>query len=402
MTTATGDVVYNFAATANQNPWALADGGGGDPFAVRNGMTAIIDSNALKSDYNNNGFVCYVAQAVDQAAFEVKGETLKSSGSFGDQVGVGSISSTGNGYIVYINGSQLRFYKVTAFALSQLDSTETTAHSALDVISLEYAFSAGTVTLNFKLNGSTTVSRTDTTSVYNGDQQPCWFFNFDDSNGGGFRSIAIDGLSAAGVTIDSTPTDIRIAESRTIRVTAPTTAMTTGNTTVKINSSGNSAITPSAVTNISGLTYDVVYTVPDEYAGLPYSATGYGIIVATTDGSVTSANVPFLTVTGNDYVTLTDVSATDIESSPALEVLDQVEWTNAAVIDIDSEGKVTSSEASATFEFRVWDHDDSTWGDWSEATFGDAEPSDGGGITSAGLTSAGITSAGLTRSGLSS
>ncbi len=113
-----------------------------------------------------------------------------------------------------------------------------------------------------------------------------------------------------------------------------------------------------------------MFTVTDEYAGLPYSATGYGIIVATTDGSVTSANVPFLTVTGNDYVTLTDVSATDIESSPALEVDDQIEWTNAAVITIDAEGKVTSSEASATFEFRVWDHDDSTWGDWAEQTWG--------------------------------
>jgi hypothetical protein len=176
--------------------------------------------------------------------------------------------------------------------------------------------------------------------------------------------------AGASVTIDSTPTDIRIAESRTIRVTAPTTAMTAGNTSVKIDDVGNAAITPSAVTNISGLTYDVVFTVTDEYAGLPYSAAGYGIIVTTTDGSVTSSNVPFLPDTGNDYVTLTDVSATDIESSPALEVADQVEWTNAAVIDIDSEGKVTSSEASATFEFRVWDHDDSTWGDWAEATWG--------------------------------
>lgn len=223
-----------------------------------------------------------------------------------------------------------------------------------------------------------------------------------DGNWFGAQEFYWSAESGSAVTIDDEPTDVRVTESRTIRVTAPTTAMTAGNTTVKINSSGNSAITPSAVTNISGLTYDVVFTVTDEYAGLPYSATGYGIIVATADGSVTSSNVPFLPDTGNDYVTLTDVSATDIESSPALEVADQVEWTNAAVIDIDSEGKVTSSEASATFEFRVWDHDDSTWGDWSEATFGDAEPSDGGGITSAGLTSAGITSAGLTRSGLSS
>lgn len=402
MTTATGEVAYDFSSSADENPWALADGGGGDPFVVRNGMTARIITNALRSNFNSNGYCCYVGQAIDQNDFEVKGETLQGGGSFGDQVGVGAINSSGNGYILWINGNLWRIYQIDAFVIGD-GVNLSLSHNALDVISLQYSYSGGTATLTAKQNGSTVgLSTADSTSPYQGDLEPCWFFNFDNSNAGGFKSIAIDGLSAAGVTIDSTPTDNRVTESRTIRVTAPTTAMTTGNTTVKINSSGNSAITPSAVTNISGLTYDVVYTVPDEYAGLPYSATGYGIIVATTDGSVTSANVPFLTVTGNDYVTLTDVSATDIESSPALEVADQVEWTNAAVIDIDSEGKVTSSEASATFEFRVWDHDDSTWGDWSEATFGDAEPSDGGGITSAGLTSAGITSAGLTRSGLSS
>lgn len=129
---------------------------------------------------------------------------------------------------------------------------------------------------------------------------------------------------------------------------------------------------------MSGLTVDIAFTVTDEYAGLPYSATGYPIIVTTTDGSVTSANVDFLPVTGNGYVVLTDVSDTDIESSPALEVDDQTEWTNSAVITIDAEGKVSSTEESATFEFRVWDHNDSTWGDWAEVVFGEGG---GGGST---------------------
>lgn len=400
MATATGEVAYNFASSSDENPWTLADGGGGDPFVVRNGMTARIITNALRSDFNSNGYCCYVAQAIDQNDFEVKGETLQSSGEWGDQVGVGAINSSGNGYILWINGNLWRIYQIDAFVIG--DGTNLNlSHTALDVISLQYSYSGGTATLTAKQNGSAVgLSVVDSTSPYNGDLQPCWFFNFDNSNAGGFKSIAFDGLAVAGVTIDSTPADIRVGESRTARATPPTTAITTGNTSIYINADTNAAITLSSVTTVSGLTVDIVFTVPDEYAGLPYSATGYAIIVSTVDGDATSANVPYLPVTGNDYVTLTDVSATDIESSPALEVDDQIEWTNAAVITIDSEGKVASTEDSTTFEFRVWDHNDSTWGDWAEVVFG------GGGstgvLTASSLTTSGLTVAGLTRSGLSS
>jgi len=189
----------------------------------------------------------------------------------------------------------------------------------------------------------------------------------------GYLSGAVLTEIVASVSIDATPAEIRVGNvgpDLVIRITAAGTAPTTLNTVLYIDADTNTAIAVSSVTNITGNTWDLYFDVPDAYAGLPYSPTGYVIIVSTADGEATSGNVPFLPVAGDDYVTLTDVSATDIESSPALEVLDQVEWTNAAVIDIDSEGKVTSSEASATFEFRVWDHDDSTWGDWAEATWG--------------------------------
>lgn len=191
-----------------------------------------------------------------------------------------------------------------------------------------------------------------------------------DGNWFGAQEFYWSAESGSAVTIDDIDSPIRVTEPVTARITVAATAPTTGNTDVYVNADTNSAITPDSVTLVSGLIYDVVFTVPDEYAGLPYSATGYPVIISTVDGDATSSNVPFLPDAGNDYVTLTDVSATDIESSPALEVADQVEWTNAAVIDIDSEGKVTSSEATATFEFRIWDHDDSSWGDWAEATWG--------------------------------
>lgn len=177
--------------------------------------------------------------------------------------------------------------------------------------------------------------------------------------------------ATAAVTIDDTDTDTRVTEARTVRITTPSTLATDANTTIKIDDAGNDAIVPDSVNVVSGLTVDVVFTVPDAYAGLPYDNTGYVIIVSTADGDATSAAVPYLPATGNGDVILTDVSNTDIESSPALEVDDQIEWTNSSVITIDSEGKVTSTEESATFEFRVWDHNDSTWGDWASVEFGD-------------------------------
>ncbi len=389
MTTAVGQIAYDFSATANQNPWALADGGGGDPFAVRNGMTAIIDSNALKSDYNNNGFVCYVAQAVDQAAFEVKGETLKSSGSFGDQVGVGSISSTGNGYIVYINGSQLRFYKVTAFALSQLDSTETTAHSALDVISLEYAFSAGTVTLNFKLNGSTTVSRTDTTSVYNGDQQPCWYFNFDDLNTGGFRSIAIDGI-AASVTIDTYPATIRSGS--------------TGNayTTTGLSSVSGITIGSLAATSISDASGDGTHSVPPLVDEVAHELYGTQTVTVTGTEDAPTTTTSFQPATGKDFVTLSGTLNTTetgglYNFSPAAVVTDQVVFPDSGLV-YDAQGNITGEAGS----YACWHIQASTKIARSyTVTLGSGGGSSGG-ITSVGLTSLRITVEGLTRPRLTS
>ncbi len=397
MATATGDVAYNFAAAANENPWSLADGGVGDPFVVRNGMTARIITNALRSDFNSNGYCCYVAQAIDQNDFEVKGETLQGGGSFGDQVGVGAINSSGNGYILWINGNLWRIYQIDAFVIGA-GTNLTLSHAALDVISLQYSYSGGTATLTAKQNGSTVgLSVADSTSPYNGDLQPCWFFNFDNANAGGFRSIAFDGLAVAGVTIDDTPTDNRVTESRTIRATAPTTAITTGNTSIYINADTNAAITPTAVAVVSGLTVDINYTVPDEYAGLKYGATGYPIIVDTVDGQATSANVPYLPVTGNGYIDATSVPGDFNTLLGVLAIGDQVEYeTNSGEISVGADLLITSDNPNTTFSARAWDATDSTWGDWALQTLGTG----GGGGGNGGLVIEGLTIPGLTIDGL--
>lgn len=205
------------------------------------------------------------------------------------------------------------------------------------------------------------------------------------------------------VTIDDTEADTRVTESRTVRITVDSTAPTTGNTSIYINADTNAAITPTSVTTVSGLTVDIAFTVPDEYAGLPYSATGYPIIVDTVDGQASSANVPYLPVTGNDFVNPTVAVPGDIVVlSGTFGTDDQLEYETAGgTISISTSCIITytgENPAGVSFDIRAWDNADDTWGGYAAMSFG----GEGGGITSAGLTSAGITSAGLTRSGLSS
>lgn len=190
MTTVTGDVVRDYSEQANANPWVDAD------FTARNSMTPIISGFALKSDFNSAGFYSYTAAAPGQDDFEVKGETLNDSATFGDQVGCGCIDASGNGYILWVNGNQWRIYKCDAFALTQLGGTENISHSALDRISMRYQHSAGTVTATARLNGvDTALVRQDSTSIHAGDLEPTWYFNFDNNNSGGFRSISVDGIT---------------------------------------------------------------------------------------------------------------------------------------------------------------------------------------------------------------
>lgn len=199
------------------------------------------------------------------------------------------------------------------------------------------------------------------------------------SNSRRVGKFAADLLSST-VTINSTPANSRISESRTIRVTSPST-LNTGNTSVKINSAGNAAITPSSVVVVSGTTVDVTFTVPDGYAGLPYSATGYGIIVTTPDGSATSTNVPYLPVTGNDYVVLTSAPGDFDTSLGTLAAGDIIEYeTNGGDISVGTDGFITSALANDSFLARAWDATDNTYGSWALITISDGSASSNNGL----------------------
>lgn len=192
-----------------------------------------------------------------------------------------------------------------------------------------------------------------------------------------------DNPNFSSVTIGSSPANTRTTESRTIRITVPTTAPTTVNTNIKINSAGNAAITPTACTLVSGLTYDITFTVPDAYAGLPYSSTGYPIIVTTTDGTATSGNVPYLPVTGNDFVNPTVAVPGDIVVlSGTFGTDDQLEYgTAGGTVSIDTSCVITytgANPAGVSFSVRAWDNLDDTWGSFATMSFGGSSGGGGG------------------------
>jgi hypothetical protein len=277
-----------------------------------------------------------------------------------------------------MNGT-VQVFVLTAFALGSGFTADTgNTWAAGDTFTVDFTIAGASSYIDVYQNSVSTVTPMLTTTglTYTSGQAEGVVSQFADSNAAGI--ISADNALAASVTIDSTPTDIRVTESRTIRVTAPTTAMTTGNTSVKIDDAGNAAITPSAVTNISGLTYDVVFTVPDEYAGLKYDTTGYPIIVTTADGTVTSGNIDYLPVTGNDYVNATSVPGDFDTSLGTLAIGDQVEYeTNSGEISVGADLLITSTNPNTTFSARAWDATDSTWGDWALQTLGGGG---GGGI----------------------
>lgn len=332
MTTATGEVAYDFSSSADENPWTLADGGGGDPFVVRNGMTARIITNALRPNFDSNGYCCYVGQAVDQNDFEVKGETLQSGGSFGDQVGVGAISPSGNGYILWINGNLWRIYQIDAFVIGD-GVTLSLSHNALDVISLQYSYSGGTATLTAKQNGSTVgLSVVDSTSPYNGNLEPCWFFNFDNSNAGGFRSIAIDGI-AASVTIDTYPATVRSGS--------------TGNayTTTGLSSVSGITIGSLAATSISDTSGDGTHSVPSLVDEVAHELYGTKTVTVTGTGGSPTTTTSFQPATGNTFVTLSGTLNTTetgglYNLSPAAVVTDQIVFPSTG-LTYDAQGNVS-------------------------------------------------------------
>ena len=107
--------------------------------------------------------------------------------------------------------------------------------------------------------------------------------------------------AAAGLNLDSIPSDNRVTESRSVTVSTPAVAPTTGNTEIKLTDDSGQAATVDSVTGSDP--YVINYTFPRATAAL-FDSTGYPIYVEVAAENVTSNVVPFLPVTTQRFIDL--------------------------------------------------------------------------------------------------
>lgn len=108
-------------------------------------------------------------------------------------------------------------------------------------------------------------------------------------------------IAAAGLNLDSIPSDNRVTESRSVTVSTPAVAPTTGNTEIKLTDDSGQAATVDSVTGSDP--YVINYTFPRTTAAL-FDSTGYPIYVEVAAENVTSNVVPFLPVSTQRFIDL--------------------------------------------------------------------------------------------------
>lgn len=388
----------DFTAAANQNPFP-ATSGETEPWAALTSAMQINNGAGQGMRPAVGGVTAFIYYNVLSTADIVKAKitvTTNIAATGGDLLGPTIFTAAGVGYILSFNGTadaSIR-KRTTATGIGTAIGTGfTVATTANSTYELWYNKTNGELTC--VVNDVVVTTRTDT------DYQASQFYlgTFGDpqnTNGKRIGSFGAD-LSDSAVTIDDTDADTRVTEPRTVRITVDSTAPTTANTNIYIDADTNDAIVPDSCTLVSGTTYDIVFTVPDQYAGLPYDEVGYPIIVSTADGDATSGDVPYLPVTGNDFVVLTAAPGAFGTSLGTLAIGDIIEWDNIDEITVNSDGTITSTNPNTTFEARAWDATDSTYGAWALQTLGS-----GGGGETEGLTLSGLTTVGLTITGLTS
>ena len=126
-------------------------------------------------------------------------------------------------------------------------------------------------------------------------------------NAAGFGVVIPLAAVAGGLTLDSTPADNRVTESRSVTVSTPAVVPTTGNTEIKLTDDTGQAATVDSVTGSDP--YVINYTFPRTTAK-KLDATGYPIYIEVAAENVTSANVPFLPVSTQRFIDLSSPVAT--------------------------------------------------------------------------------------------
>ena len=189
------------------------------------------------------------------------------------------------------------------------------------------------------------------------------------------------GAAVATFSIDAEPTDIQPDDTALeITVSGQATTPTTGNSVVRLDGATGTVLNLTSVRDDTGGVYTLIFDAPAHNAmpDLAYDAAGYTLHVTIDAETNETAEIPFIPPTGYGYVTLTDVTNSDLTALPALVASDQVEYELATspdswTVSISALGIITLSGGvntidGDTFDVRAWDSTDDTWGPFAEQT----------------------------------
>jgi len=187
--------------------------------------------------------------------------------------------------------------------------------------------------------------------------------------------------TASTFSIDAEPVDIQPDDTALeITVSGQATTPTTGNSVVRLDGATGTVLNLTSVRDDTGGVYTLIFDAPAHSAmpDLAYDATGYTLHVTIDAETNETAEIPFIPPTGYGYVTLTDVTNSDLTALPALVASDQVEYELATspdswTVSISALGIITLSGGvntidGDTFDVRAWDSTDDTWGPFAEQT----------------------------------
>ena len=189
------------------------------------------------------------------------------------------------------------------------------------------------------------------------------------------------GAAVATFSIDAEPTDIQPDDTALeITVSGQATTPTVGNSVVRLDGATGTVLNLTSVRDDTGGVYTLIFDAPAHNAmpDLAYSATGYTLHVTVDAETAETAAIPFIPPTGYGYVTLTNVTNSDLTALPALVASDQVEYELATspdswTVSVSALGIMTLSGGANTvdgdtFDARAWDSTDDTWGPFVEQT----------------------------------
>ncbi len=363
MATATGDIAVDFSGLGDVNPYTNVD------FTAGNNNFNITSGSLRPVTVETVGLFLYTDSNPTDSTIRSKIEINHSSAVANDIIGAAIADTSGNGYAAVVNGTELYIYELTAYAFVTLASKGGVSYSSLDIIELD--LNTGTGALEAFIGGVSELTTTDTT--FSSNLKAGVYGRWDNTNAHGAVSFAADGYAASGVSITSVTDPIVSGSSFTITGSGFEASQGTGTVTV-----GGESATVSAWSDTS-----ITASIDIESSSAKYGAND---VVVTNDSaeSDTQAAHTVNPPANNAYVDLSGTLATSGDRLTAILDLaagDQVRYesvlysgatptayTVSVVVNALFTAGNSPADGTYTFECRVWDSGDQTWGTAADQT----------------------------------